>query len=112
MLLPGGEDRTLVLSYIMEVVDPADPEAVKSALGKAATPEVVEDVMTAAEKLRREGALRARRSDLTRLLNAKFPGQVTAEIQQQIQIAQEPTLEMWLDRVLTATSIEAMLTVE
>lgn len=116
LLLPGGEDRTLVLSYIMEVVEGANPEAVKIALGKAATPEVMEDVMTGAEMLRREGEIRgrlaARRSDVTRLLDAKFPGQVTVEIQQQIQVAQEPTLEMWLDRVLTATSIEAVLRAE
>lgn len=114
LLLPRGEDRTLVLSYIMEVVDGADPEALKTALGKAATPEVVEDVMTAAEKLRREGRqegrlegrLEARRSDVTRLLKAKFPGQVTFEIEERIRAAQEAALEAWFDRGLMATSLE------
>jgi predicted transposase/invertase (TIGR01784 family) len=117
-LLPPGQDRVMVLSYIMEVVDPADPEAVTAALGSAATPEVLEDVMTAAEKLRKEGEARgeakgrlaARRSDVTRLLRARFPGQVSEQLEERVRSADDATLEAWFERGLSATTLDDVIT--
>lgn len=108
-LLPPGQDRVMVLSYMMEVVDPAEPDAVTTALGSAATAEVVEDVMTAAEKLRREGRLAARRSDLARLLKSRFLRQVTPHVEERLQTADEATLEAWFERALSATTLDDVI---
>lgn len=108
-LLPAGTDRVLAMSYIQEVDEKADPQLLIAALGVAATPSVVEDIMTAADRLRLEGAVRERRNILTLLLKTKFPGRVDARIEGQIQGAEAATLIMWMERVLTAASPDEVL---
>ena len=84
----------------------------------AATPEVLEDVMTAAEKLRKvveargeaRGRLAARRGDVIRLLRARFPGQVSERLEARVRSADDATLEAWFERGLSATTLEDAIT--
>jgi hypothetical protein len=70
--------------------------------------------MTAAEKLREEGEARgrlaARRSDVIRLLRARFPGQVSEQLEERIHSADDATLEAWFERGLSATTLEDVIT--
>ncbi|MCO5167026.1 MAG: Rpn family recombination-promoting nuclease/putative transposase [Planctomycetes bacterium] len=98
----SARERALTFCYILEVSE-RRPEALTAALQGAVGPDVLEDVMTAAEQLRREGSLRGKRSLLLRQLRAKF-GQVTAEVEQRVASADEAALDAWAERVLTANS--------
>jgi hypothetical protein len=100
----SGRDRHIALCYILEVGE-RPPEAVAAAFRGAVEPEVLEDVMTAAEQLRREGALRSKRSVLLRQLRLKF-GQVSPAVEQRVASAEEASLDACLERVLTASSAE------
>jgi hypothetical protein len=118
-LLPD-EDRILSFEYILEVTEP-DPHAVQSALRDVVSTEVLEGVMTAAERLRsegklegklegtREGKLEGKRSLFLRLLRGRF-GEVGAEVEAQVLAADEGTVEAWFDRALTAASVREVLT--
>ena len=97
-------DRVRVFSYIIEVVDGADPAAVVDALGPAATKDVKEDVMTAGEKLRQEGRVEGQRRTLLRLLRVKFDP-LPADAEARIAAADEATLDLWTERVLTASDL-------
>lgn len=101
-LLPD-EDRVLSFWYILGVAEP-DPLAVQSALRDVVEPRVLEGVMTAAEKLRTEGRLDGGRRALLRLLRRL--GQVGPELEHRVMTADEPTLDLWLDRVPDASSVE------
>ncbi len=57
--------------------------------------------MTGGEKLRQEGQRRA----LLRLLRRKF-GPLPPDAQGRVAAADEATLDLWTDRVLTATSLD------
>lgn len=98
----------MAFCHILEVGE-RRPEAVAAALRGAVGPEVLEDVMTAAEQLRREGEqrglLRGKRSVLLRQLRVKF-GQVSAAVEQRVTTADEAALDAWTERVLSATSAE------
>lgn len=108
-------DRVQSFRYILEVAE-RRPDAVQAALRGVASPRVLEDVMTAAEQLRREGEqtgrlegeltgrLLGKRSMLLRQLRVRF-GQITPEVEQRITTSDEPSLDTWADRVLTATSV-------
>jgi predicted transposase YdaD len=106
--LGSRDDRIRVFSYIIEVVEGADPSTVVDALGAAATDEVTEDVMTAGEKLRQEGRLEGRlegqRRALLKLLRVKF-GPLSSDTEARVAAADEATLETCLERVLTATRL-------
>lgn len=106
--LGSRDDRIRVFSYIIEVVEGADPSTLVDALGAAAASEVKEDVMTAGEKLRQEGRLEGRlegqRRALLKLLRARF-GPVPEDAEARVATANEQSLDAWLDRVLTATRI-------
>ena len=102
------DDRIRVFSYIIEVVEGADPSTVVDALGAVATNAVKEDVMTAGEKLRQEGRvegqLEGQRRTLLRLLRRKF-SPLPADAEARMAVADEATLDLWADRVLTATHL-------
>jgi predicted transposase YdaD len=106
--LGSRDDRIRVFSYIIEVVEGADPSTLVDALGGAAASEVREDAMTAGEKLRQEGRqegrLEGQRRTLLRLLRAKF-GPLSAEAEARVAAADEAMLDTWADRVLTAARL-------
>lgn len=103
-------DRVLSFCYILEVVE-TDARAVSDALGDVSH-DVREDVMTAADQLRREGrlqgVLQGERRVLLRQLRARF-GQVSPAAEQKIMSADEAILDRWTERVLTAKSVEDAL---
>lgn len=71
--------------------------------------------MTWAERLRAEGEAEGRaeseasanRSVLAKLLSAKF-GELAAKVQSRLAAASNDELELWLERVLTANSLEGI----
>lgn len=77
-------DRVLSFRHILEVGE-RRPEAVQAALRGVTGPKVLEDVMNAAEQLRREGEqtglLRGKRSVLLRQLRVRF-SLVTSNVEQ------------------------------
>jgi hypothetical protein len=102
-LLPN-RDRVLSFRYILEVAErPA--AAVEAALRGVAKPNVLEDVMTAAEQLRREGEQRALCRTLLRQLRARF-GPVPADVESRVVAADMAALELWTDRVVTAATVD------
>jgi hypothetical protein len=115
--LENEEDRVLAISYILELGE-FDPQGLLQALGDRTGPEIKEAVMTAAEKLRKEGeeqglkqgltqgVLRGERRALLRQLRHRFAPSLTPAVEDRVSRASEPELEVWLDRVLTATTLE------
>ena len=100
--LGDERERVLALSFILEGTEAA-PERIQRVLADA---QVKESVMTAAEKLRTEGALQSSRGILLRQLQRKFPGQVSAAQEGQIAGATLPALDAWLDRVVDAATVD------
>jgi hypothetical protein len=119
--LENEEDRVLAISYILELGE-FDPQGLLQALGERTGPEIKEAVMTAAEKLRKEGeaqgleqglkqgltqgVLRGERRALLRLLRQRFASSLSPTVEDRVLQASEAELEVWLDRVLTATTLE------
>lgn len=104
-LLPERGDRVRAFCYMIEVVSGADPATLLAAMGPGAAPEVLEDVMTAADQLRLEGRLEGQRRLLVRQLRAKF-SPLPVEAEQRVAAADEETLERWGEAVLHATSLD------
>ena len=67
--------------------------------------ESTEDVVTAADQLRAQGAARALRETLTDLLREKFTS-LPVEVEERIDAAGASELEAWTMRVLKATSLD------
>jgi predicted transposase YdaD len=103
--LENEEDRVLAISYILELGE-FDPQGLLQALGDRSGPEIKEAVMTAAEKLRKEGEVQGERRALLRQLRHRFASSLSPAIEDRVSRASEPELEVWLDRVLTATTLE------
>lgn len=108
--LDSRDDQLRVISYIIEVVD-GDPSKVVDALSTAVPAELKEDVMTAGEKLRHEGRIQGRIEGksrlLLRLLRSKF-GDLPADVEARVAAADDQLLEVWADRVLSATRLADM----
>lgn len=91
------------------------PEAVQAAWRGIASPKVLEDVMTAAEQLLREGEdrglLLGQRRTLLRLMRTRF-GQVPYEVEHAGHAGGRGTLDVWADRVPSASSTHEVVKVE
>lgn len=111
-LLPDRGDRVRAFCYMIEVVSGADPATLLAAMGPGVAPEVLEDVMTAADQLRMEGErkgeqrglLEGQRRLLLRQLRTKF-SPLPADAERRVAAADEQTLERWGEAVLDATSL-------
>ena len=89
-----------VLRYILETTR-AEPETVRELLTRQVGRKEAEDMMTTAERLRREGEVEGERGPLLLLLRQRFgalPAAVTARIEQ----AGAAELDAWFGRVLSA----------
>ncbi len=114
-LLPD-DDRILSFVYILRVAEPR-PQAVQDALRDVVNPRVLEGFMTAAERLHsegklegmREGRLAGQRSLFLRVLRTRF-GTIGAEVEAKVQAADEAQVESWVDRALSADSIDDVIT--
>ena len=89
--------------YILRVANP-DPQAVQSALRDFVEPRILDDVMTAAERL--ESA--AERRLFIKQLRERF-GVLPSSAEERISSASDETFEVWMKRMWTATSLEELL---
>lgn len=98
-------DRVLSFRYILEVSE-RRAATVQAALKDVSEPKVLEDVMTAADELRLEGAQREARSMLLRALRLRF-GQVSPEVERRVLAADHATLARWFDRAVVGPASSA-----
>lgn len=114
--LPDRADRQFAFMYIIRVVEGTNRQVLETTLRAFEAPEIREDVMNAAEELRREGRregklegrLEGTRGSLCRQLRIKF-GPLPAAAQQRVDAADEATLDRWLEAVLTAQRLDDVL---
>ena len=101
-----------VLRYLAQASDRLDETTLQQALTQALTDDAGGTLMpTLAETWREQGMQQGRveslRGTLRRQLTKRF-GPLPEAIVQQIETAEQPALEVWLDQVLDAPALEAM----
>jgi len=106
---PGGQRALLqLLSYISAVVPDLAPEKVSESLERA-LPERTNIMSTLAEKWLEEGELKGkekgRRELLKRQICLKF-GSLTKAVEERLDQAENTELDLFAERVLTATTLE------
>ena len=103
--------RTVVFRYILEITELELAEG-ERILVEAMPEPVKEDVVTMADQLRaqgrQEGRLEGERRVVLRQLRKRF-GSLSAEQEQLVAQANEQQLELWTDRVLSASSVDEVL---
>ncbi len=104
--LDNDRDRVLAFSYILEVTE-VTPRDVTSALGPDLRREAKEAAVTGAEMLRLEGERRV----LLRLLRKKF-SPLSPDTEERVASGSAQDLVSWTDRVMGATSLEAVFATE
>lgn len=106
----------LVLRYALETDrGRSDLEAVAAFVARTVEPTMQNDILTTADRLRREGLergleegrLRTQRRNLRRLLDARL-GSVPSDLDARIEAAELSRLETWFERALTAASLDAV----
>jgi Putative transposase, YhgA-like len=101
---PGGVAGLNVIGrYLLEVND-ITADRLRHVLASSLDSEALEAVMTGAERLRAEG----RAETLLKLLAQKF-GPLPGDVTERLQRASIQELDTWTDRLLNATSLEALL---
>ena len=100
-----------ILRYIVET-SRTEPATLRVLLTRQIGRKAVEKIMTTADRLRREGAAEGRaegkRGSLLSLLRQRFV-RVPASARALVDHADEAQLDVWFGRVLTASSIDAVL---
>ena len=117
---PGARDvLAAILRYILETI-PVEPATLRAQLARQVGPRRAEEMLTAAEKLRREGEARGKvqgkaegkaegkREALLLLLRQRF-GRVPAATVARIESAAAAELDVWFGRVLSASSLSDVL---
>ncbi|WP_437754936.1 Rpn family recombination-promoting nuclease/putative transposase [Sorangium sp. So ce1389] len=133
----GGAALARLWHYMFSIADPRDPEKVLKALLAAAGPEAKEEIVTIADYLReegrregrlageregrlageregrlageREGRLEGQRSTLLKQLRLRF-GELPEPIEARVRAADAAQIEGWTERVLTAPTLDDVLT--
>lgn len=115
---PGGRAALArVWRYILNIADPAQPRELLQRLLAAAGPEAKEEIVTIADYLReqgrlageREGRLEGQRSTLLKQLRLRF-GELPEPIAARVRAADARQIESWAERVLTAPTLDDVLT--
>lgn len=104
-----------VLRYILET-SRSEPARVRELLARQVGRKRAEEMMTTADRLRREGELvgaargeaKGKREVLLLQLRQRF-GRLSAAIKASIEAAGSAELDVWVSRVLTASSVEEVL---
>lgn len=112
----GGAALAAVWRYIFSIAGPEQPEKVLPRLLAAAGPEAKEEIVSVADYLREEGRREGRlageregqRSALLKLLRLRF-GELPEPIEARIRAADAGQIDGWLERVLTAPTLEDVL---
>jgi hypothetical protein len=106
---PGGmEALARIWRYIFVVSNPAEPEDLVKRLIAVVGQGSKEEVMSVADWLRKEGSKDNGRRTLLKLLRARF-GEVPQSAEARIQAAEEEQLDSWLDRILSAPTLDDVL---
>ncbi|WP_437669072.1 Rpn family recombination-promoting nuclease/putative transposase [Sorangium sp. So ce131] len=113
----GRAALALVWRYILTIADPPQPEELMQRLLVAAGPEAKEEIVTIADYLReqgrlageREGRLEGQRSTLLKLLRLRF-SDLPEPIAARVLAADAAQIERWTERVLTAPTLDDVLT--
>ena len=102
-----------VLRYILET-SRTEPATLRELLARQVGREAAEEIMTTAEMLRREGEargeVRGKRGALLLQLRQRF-GRLSAAAVARIDNASAAELDVWFSRVLTASSLDDVLSV-
>ncbi len=106
----------VVLRYMFDVSDARDANQIQRFFALAGEPAITEECVTLTERLiekglkkgRVEGRVEGRAATLLTQLHAKF-GKVSARTSARVKAADEPTLDRWTVRILTATTIAETL---
>jgi hypothetical protein len=101
--IPIAVDRQVVFAYILSVAD-AERRKFEAVLAET-LPDMKEEVVTVADQLRLEGRLQGVGETLLNLLRQRFGSQVSTEIENRVKSADKAALDLWLTRVLTASTI-------
>jgi hypothetical protein len=96
-----------LMRYIALVSDDLHLEVFRAKMREQA-PEAEQAAMTIAEQMRREGREEGRAEVLRKLLSLKF-GTVRPEHEARLSAATPGELDRWVERVLTAKTIEEVL---
>jgi predicted transposase YdaD len=107
----------LVVRYILLVNDHVEPEELRAFLDRVAGPEAKDTVMTAGERLIQQGEERGiqkgiqqgERALLVRLLKKRFGNAVDADIERRVEAATTEQIEVWAERVLSASTLAELL---
>jgi predicted transposase/invertase (TIGR01784 family) len=109
----GLEALAQVMRYILEVNENVEPEDLRGLLERALGPEAKETIMTAGQRLieqgRQQGIQQGMQGVLLRLLRQRFGDAVDAQVEQRIATASLDQVEAWTGRVLSATTLAAVI---
>ena len=101
----GPRAVALIFRYIFETGADLSVDEVQKLLAGTVDPNVEEEAVTLAERLIEQGEKKALHRVLLRLLRQRF-GDVPAATVERVHAAQEAQLESWIDRVVTAPSLD------
>jgi hypothetical protein len=104
---PGGQAILHRLLRYVAAVSNDDHERLRAAYDRIHTP-TASQFMTVADQLRQEGRIEARIETLLIQLDQRF-GPLPPTATARIRAADEPTLDRWIRRVLTAPSLDDLL---
>jgi hypothetical protein len=106
---PGGREALArIWRYIFVVSNPAKPEDLVKRLVGVVGKESEEEVMSVADWLEQRGEQRGLRRALLKMLRTRF-GEVPDEAMARVQAADDAQLDAWLERVLTAPTLDDVL---
>lgn len=105
----GLEALAQVVRYILEVNEHVEPEELQGLLERALGPEAKETIMTAGQRLIEQGRQQGIQGVLLRLLRQRFGDAVDAQVEQRIATASLEQVEVWTGRVLSASTLAAVI---
>ena len=106
---PGGSEAlVLIWRYILVTNGQAAPEVLVAQLLDVVGVEHTEEIMTAGEQLIERGRKDALERSVLRLLRTRF-GALPDAAARRIRAADSARLDAWLDRVLTAATLDDVL---
>ena len=94
--------------YTLRVAD-VEREPLESVIVEASRSQENSAMGSVAERIRQEGLVEGHRKILLRQIAVRFPGSLTPELERQVRKADQAQLDRWVDAILSAASLEALL---
>lgn len=112
-IAPGGREALqLIWRYIMSVSNPADPQGLVKQFSAVVSKEEEREIMSVADwyedRGRQEGIKAGSCNALLKLLRARF-GALPDAAESRIKAADTAQLDVWIERVLTAATLDEVL---